>query len=296
MQIRLSQWFPRALGPAILGAITLLGLIGPGQAQNSLEKIKSQKSVKIGFANFAPTSYIGPGGDVTGSSPELAKAFFKSLGVEKVEGVVGEFGSLIGGLQAQRFDMITVAMQIQPRRCEQIAFGDPEMQLLQGFVVKKGNPLALKSFKEVADKKTAKLGLLTGAGQIRFAEIAGVTKDQQVLFPDFDKLVAGLQAGRVDVATGASVALKNVLSKISSPDIEFVELAQQPLDEKGQPVTAYAGMGFRQDDTELREAWNAWWRTARQTGEAVRIVAPFGLGANDIPPPSVTAQSVCQKQ
>ncbi|MGO4674964.1 ectoine/hydroxyectoine ABC transporter substrate-binding protein EhuB [Bosea sp. 2YAB26] len=296
MQIRFLRPLSRVLGLAFLSGIAVAGLISPSYAQNTLERIKSQKSVRVGFSNFAPTSFVGPGGEITGSSPELAKAFFKSLGVEKVEGVVGEFGSLIGGLQAQRFDMIAVAMQIQPRRCEQIAFGDPEMQLLQGFVVKKGNPLALKSFKDVADNRNARLGMLTGAGQIRFADIAGVTRDQQILFPDFDKSVAGLQAGRVEAAAGASVALKYILSKINSPEVEFAELSQQPVDEKGQSVTAYAGMGFRQGDTELLGAWNAWLRAARQSGEALRIMAPFGLGENDIAPVSVTAQSLCQNR
>lgn len=265
------------------------------QADGNLERIKAEKAVRIGFANYAPASYIGPDGEVTGFSPELAKAFLRSLGVERIDGVVGEFGSLIGGLQAGRFDMIATAMSIQPKRCEQIAFGDPEVQFMQGFAVKSGNPHGMHSYEDVANNPDVRIGMLTGAGQIRFADIAGIEKSRQVMFPDFDRLVAGLNAGRVEVAAGATMTLSYIVSKLDSPDVDVSDLAEQPADETGEPVISYGGMGFRKDDADLVDAWNAWWREARSSGEAVRIVEPLGFSGSDIPGLDVTASSICSQ-
>jgi polar amino acid transport system substrate-binding protein len=286
-----SAWKSLLVGGLV--ALVSGAAVSPTRAQETLERIKAQKTARIGLSNFAPTSFVGADGEVTGVSPELAKAFLKSLGADNVEGVVGEFGSLIGGLEAGRFDMIAVAMQIQPKRCEQIAFGNPELQFLQGFVVKTGNPFDLRSFKDIAANPDARLGLLTGAGQIRFADLAGIGKDQQVLFPDFEKAVAGLQAGRVEAVTGAGIALKHIVQTLGQPDVEFVELEVQPSDENGKPVIAVAGMGFRKADNDLREAWNAWFHQARQSGEALKIVTPFGIAESDIPGLDVTAASIC---
>jgi polar amino acid transport system substrate-binding protein len=95
----------------------------------SLERIKAEGRVRIGFANINPYGYVGAGGEVTGQAPELVRAFFSDMGVPTVEPVISEFGSLIGGLLAGRFDIISTGMLIQPERCKIVSFGNPEYQL-----------------------------------------------------------------------------------------------------------------------------------------------------------------------
>ncbi|MBR7552251.1 transporter substrate-binding domain-containing protein, partial [Mycobacterium tuberculosis] len=76
---------------------------------------------------------------------------FKNLGVDNVEGVNPEFGSLIPGLNAERFDAISAGMSILPERCEQAAFSEPEFNYTTALMVEEGNPMNLTDMQSVAE-------------------------------------------------------------------------------------------------------------------------------------------------
>ncbi|MBV9112171.1 MAG: transporter substrate-binding domain-containing protein, partial [Hyphomicrobiales bacterium] len=83
-----------------------LATIGMAQAETTLERAKRQGYIRVGFANEAPYGFATPDGKLTGESPEVVKAVLKKIGINQVDGVLTEFGSLIPGLQAGRFDII----------------------------------------------------------------------------------------------------------------------------------------------------------------------------------------------
>lgn len=267
--------------------------VGTAAGAGTLDDIKTSGTVRIGIPNIVPYGYIDGDGTVTGQAAELARAFFADMGVAEVDPVVTEWGGLIGGLLAGRFDLIATGMIIQPERCRQIAFGDPEYKLVSAFVVRKGNPLALTSYEAVAANPKARLGMLTGSGDIRYAELSGIAEGQKVMFPDFTTAVAGLQADRVDAVAGRSVTIQNALSRIGDANIEYAELTEQPRGEDGEPVISYGGMGFRKEDAALREAWNLWLKDQLASGQATAIMAPFGFGPETLPPSGLTADQIC---
>ncbi len=49
------------------------------------------------------------------------------MGTNEVEGVLTEFGSLIPGLAAKRFDIIAAGMYVTPERCKQVALSGPDL-------------------------------------------------------------------------------------------------------------------------------------------------------------------------
>ena len=65
-------------------------------------------------------------------------------------------------------------------------------------------------------------------------------------------MVAGLQAGRVDVIGGDYLGVKNAFQKANDSNLEFVELSEQPLGANGMPDVGYGAMGFRYADNDLR--------------------------------------------
>ncbi|MBP0644804.1 transporter substrate-binding domain-containing protein, partial [Mycobacterium tuberculosis] len=81
---------------------------------------------------------------------------------DNVEGVNTEFGSLIPGLNAERFDAISAGMSILPDRCEQAAFGNPEFMYTTALMTKKGENEGMKNLDEVKEKGL-KLATMTGA-------------------------------------------------------------------------------------------------------------------------------------
>src|ERR1700754_4412488 len=93
----------------------------------TLAKAKQQGYIQVGFANESPYGFIDKSGQLTGEAPELAHVIFKELGIADVRGVQVDFGGLIGGFQARRFDTIAAGMSITPQRCGQGAFADPDL-------------------------------------------------------------------------------------------------------------------------------------------------------------------------
>lgn len=263
---------------------------------DTLDDIKASGRVRIGIPNVVPYGYVDGNGKVTGQAAELVSAFFADMGVTEIRPVVTDFGALIGGLLASRLDVISAGMWIQPERCRQIAFGNPEFQIVSAFAVHSGNPKGLTSYQTVAANPEVRIGMLTGAGDIRYAELAGITENQRVLFPDFTSAIAGLQARRVDAVVASTVTIQNSLRRTGDPGIEYAELTEQPRDENGEIVISYAGMGFRKDDVALREAWNDWLAEQIASGRATEIMEPFGFGRESLPPEGVTAEQICSEK
>ena len=101
---------------ALLAAATTMGFAGVAHAQSTLEQAKADGYIRVGFANEAPYGFATPDGKLTGESPEVVKAILAKLGVAQVDGVLTEFGSLIPGLQAGRFDIVAAGMFVTPAR------------------------------------------------------------------------------------------------------------------------------------------------------------------------------------
>ena len=97
----------------------------PALAQSTLEEAKANGYIRVGFANEAPFGFATPAGELTGEAPEVAKAVLAKMGIGEVDGVLTEFGSLIPGLKAGRFDIIAAGMFVNPARCNEIAFSEP---------------------------------------------------------------------------------------------------------------------------------------------------------------------------
>ena len=147
-----------ALSLGLLAACSDSGSDKPAQgasapaAGGTLEAAKAAGKIRIGYANEAPFAFMdSKEAKVTGESVEIARVVLKRMGINEVEGVLTEFGSLIPGLQAKRFDIIAAGMYVTPERCGQVAFSNPTYGVGQAFLVKQGNPkelVALQRFSQ----------------------------------------------------------------------------------------------------------------------------------------------------
>ncbi|HEV8389461.1 MAG TPA: ectoine/hydroxyectoine ABC transporter substrate-binding protein EhuB, partial [Dongiaceae bacterium] len=139
-------------------------------AETTLERAKAQGFIRVGFANEAPFGYATPDGKLTGEAPEVAKAVLAKIGIPQVDGVLTEFGSLIPGLKAGRFDIIAAGMFITPKRCAEIAYSEPSYGIGEAMLVSKGNPKAVKDFSTFAGNKDLKLAVMSGAVEAGYAK------------------------------------------------------------------------------------------------------------------------------
>jgi polar amino acid transport system substrate-binding protein len=263
-----------------------LALLGAANAETTLEKAKRDGYVRVGFANEAPYGFATPDGKLTGESPEVVKAILKKLGINQVDGVLTEFGSLIPGLQAGRFDMIAAGMFITPKRCEQVQFSEPTYGIGQAFLVKKGNPKKIRDYSTISTNKDLKLAVMAGAVEGGYAKDAGVDQARLVVLPDQSSLVKAVQSGRADAAALTALSIADMASKN-----EGVESTEPFGTVAGKSVVGHGAVAFRKDDKDLYEAFNAQLKTFIGSPEHIALVTPFGFGKGFLP--SKTTAQLC---
>ncbi|MPZ99975.1 MAG: ectoine/hydroxyectoine ABC transporter substrate-binding protein EhuB [Dehalococcoidia bacterium] len=265
---------------------------GETAAGGSLERIREQGFVRVGFANEAPYGFATPQGEVTGEAPEVARVIMEQLGVDQIDGVVVPFGSLIPALQAGRFDMIAAGMFINEERCGQILFSDPDYCIPQALGVAAGNPLGLTNYDDVAANPDARLGVLGGAVEEGYATAAGVTEDQLVIFDEPTSMAEGLQAGRVDAFGLTTLSVREQLDRLGDANLEMTEGFTPVVD--GEEQLGCGAYGFRQEDQAFRDEFNSELVTLKGNGEVLPIVEPFGFTEDETSAAAeVTVEDIC---
>ncbi len=278
------------------GALTLSGCSGSGESdagKGTLAQMKDTGTARIGYANESPFAYLDvQTNELTGEAPEIARVILQRMGIPKIEGVLTEFGALIPGLKAKRFDIIAAGMYILPERCKQIAFSNPTYGIGEAFIVKAGNPKDLHSFADVAHDAHATLGVVTGAVERGYAKKTGIPDDRIKVFPDAASALAGVESGRVDAYAGTSLTMRDLLSKAGKADVALAAPFTDPVI-GGKSVRGYGAFGFRRTDHKLLARFNAELANFIGTPEHLKLVSPFGFTREDLPG-NVTAAQLCK--
>jgi polar amino acid transport system substrate-binding protein len=265
-----------------LPAAAILALALPAQAESPLaQKIADTGTVVIGYANEAPYGFATSDGMLTGEAPEIAKHVLEEMGVEEIEGVITEFGSLIPGLNAGRFDIIAAGMFILPQSCEQITFSEPTYGIGQAFLIKEGNPKGINNYDDVAANSDVTLAVMAGAVEGEYAQRSDVPMGQLLVVPDKAAGTAAVEAGRADafaltsLAIGEIVAARGSDAGLAKTDA-FSMIA-------GENVKGHGGVGFRNEDAEFVDAFNQKLTEFIGTPEHLALIEPFGFGKGELP-------------
>lgn len=292
----------KSLSRMLLAVFTVVLIAGcssdkPGADSASeskvLEEARERGYITVGFANEKPYAYKGADGKLTGEAVEIARVVMKNLGVPEVRGELTEFGSLIGGLQAKRFDMITAGMFIKPDRCQAVLFADPEYSIGEALAVKKGNPLGVKSYKDIAENPKVKVAVMAGAVEIGYLKKSGVPEDRIMIVPDQASAMNALQSGRAEAITMTGPSLESMLESASDDQIERVKDFQQPVID-GKSVRGYGATVFRVEDKAFRDAFNAELKKLKESGELLKILQKFGFTEQELPV-DMTAEALCKQ-
>lgn len=280
---------------AVIALLLLAACAGGGEGESgesTLERLRRQGVARVGFANEAPYAYLDSRTDrLTGEAPEIARMVLERMGIPEVEGVLTEFGALIPGLKAERFDLIAAGMYVKPARCREIDFSDPTYCIGEGFLVRAGNPLGLHSYEDVKESEEARIGVVSGAVELGYARAVGVPEKRIVIFPDAPSAVAGVQSGRIDAYAGTSLTVKDMLSKADDARLELAEPFRNPVID-GEEVQGCGAFGFRKADGAFREEFNRHLAGFLGTSEHLELVRPFGFSRDELGG-EVTAEELC---
>jgi len=264
----------------------------PPAAQSTLEAAKAAGKIRIGYANEAPYAYMDSAQNrITGEAVEIARVVLKRMGINEVEGVLTEFGSLIPGLQAKRFDIIAAGMYVTPERCQQVSFSNPTYGVGEAFLVQKGNPKNLHSYEDIAKQDDARLGVVVGAIESEYARKMDIPVDRVVVFPDVVSALSGIQAGRADAYAATAMTVNDLMKKTATGDLEKAAPFTDPVVD-GKSVRGYGAFAFRKDDQAFVDAFNAELAKFIGTEEHAKVVEPFGFTKEELPG-DVTAAKLC---
>ncbi|TQJ88402.1 ectoine/hydroxyectoine ABC transporter substrate-binding protein EhuB [Streptomyces sp. SLBN-31] len=284
---------------SLLAGVAALGVAGAtsgcsrvatadtGDGGHLLEQLRAKGVVRLGLAGEQPYGYIGKDGKMTGSAPAIAERIFKRLGVERVEPFATEFGSLITGLNSLQFDCVAAGMYITPERCGQVIFADPEYQMRDAFIVPKGNPKNLRTYKDIA-RTGARMATGVGYAEIDYAKEAGVK--HITTLPDQLAGLLAVEQGRVDVFVGTAVTVRNVVKETGTTKVEGTPEVTPYMD--GKPVIDVGAFAFRSPETHLRDAFNRELHKMRRSGELLDVMRPFGFTKDQMT--TITAKEKCK--
>ncbi len=286
----MTSWINRRM-IARLGILGLLALGLPARPASAADQPLAGKTFTVGIHNRTPWGYRDKDGNVVGYHPDVVRAALEPLGA-KFDFVVADFGALIPGLLANRFDMIASGVAITPARCQQVLFGEPDLAAGDGLLVVKGNPKKLHSYADFAKNADAKLGGGRGTENAKNALAAGVPESQMAYFPNNEAIVSAILAGRIDAGTLSAPSVAGVVADANIQGIERALPFEGLKKPDGRPAQMYTGTVFRKDETQLRELYNAQLAKLKQDGMLQKLMERYGFSSAEAPP-AITSAEVC---
>mgnify|MGYP001106969057 CR=1 FL=1 len=232
-----------AAGIAIAATATTV-LAGPLQ-----DRIDAGETIRIGFANIPLWGYPNENGEADGFTNDIAIQTLASMGLTNIEPVVTDWGGLIPGLKAERFDLITGGMYVLGSRCENVAFSEPVARSGDGILVAAGNPEGINNYTDILNGGHI---MVTGAGYntVEAAKNLGIADANIMQVPGPTEMVAALKAGRA-----AAAVLTDFEAQHLAADHAEIDLADSSQMEEWSKN--YAAIGFRHEDQEFVEQFNA---------------------------------------
>ena len=231
-------------------------------------------NVRIAYIEEPPYYWTAEDGSVVGADIELADAVLRAIGITSIQHMRVSFDELLPGVQEGRWDM-NVPIFVTAERAKHVAFSMPVWALGDGFLVQPGNPKALVSYKALAARADARLGIIAGQVQFDSAKSAGVGVGQIVVFRNQPEAVVALVAGEIDAFAGTAVG--NRAAAAGHPKLEAVAHA---LDKDARiPVGAFS---FDRGNHSLLRAVNEQLHRYLGSADHRARVAKYGITQTEI--------------
>lgn len=272
-------------GRGLLAGLAFAGMLAAGtaaaQADALTDKLKAGQPIRIGFANEVPWAYPGDNGEPKGFVNAIATGVLQKMGAKKIEPVTTDWGGLIPGLQADRYDVITGGMYILKTRCDNVNFSDPVGVFGDAFIVAKGNPKGIQTYVDIKDKGAV---LATGAGFniVEVAKKEGIAEANIMQVPGPTEILAAVKAGRAD-AGGVTYFTALNLAEQSGGTVEVTDPAKLP-----EWTLNWVGIAFRKSDTDFQKAFNAALKDYLGSDEMMKAVAEYGYSKAQLPGDTTT--------
>lgn len=276
---------------SMLAATAIAGMIclpAAGVADGSLDELRERGQVRGAYVHEPPFGFLGPDGEPTGESVEMARAVLQQIGIGEFKGMMTERPSLIPGVNDGRWDMIAGGLRITPEHCDDVLFTDPTYRTGQAFLVQAGNPLNLNSYADLRQNDGAVLGVIDGTVQREYARIERIPAGRIEEVANDAELLSAVRGGRVDAGAATRITVQR-LARSGGAAVQSAEPFITP------PYgMVYGAFAFRKDQRELRDAVNQHLREFIGSEEHLELIAEFDLSRVNMPG-RMTAEQLCER-
>lgn len=203
-----------------LAAILALASVATVHAED-LKLIQDGKIMVATEGTYPPFSMQSPTGDLDGLEIRVMKEIAKRIGLT-YEPVVTKWDSLLVGLSANQYDVISAAMDITEERQKAVLFSD-------GWLESGGRIVTLQdsTIKSAADLKGKSVGALVASNWFKIAEEkGGVVKGYKAESDALQDLANGNIDAVITDAVAAGYAIKNAGLPLVMTD-DFVSHVQK---------------------------------------------------------------------
>jgi len=278
MEVKMTNMLTKTLIAAgiALAATAVTALAGPLQ-----DRIDAGKTIRIGFANIPLWGYPDEAGKPAGFTNDIAMGTLAKMGLTNIEPVVTDWGGLIPGLKAERFDLITGGMYVLGSRCENVSFSEPIAKAGDAVLVAAGNPHNIGNYDDVLK---GGFTMVTGAGYntVEAAKKVGIDDAHLMQVPGPTEMVAALKAGRADAAFLTIFEASHLAHDHS--EIEMADNSKMPASSKN-----FAAIGFRHDDQDFVTKFNAALASYMGSDEMMAKATMNQYSADNLPGDTTTA-------
>nr|WP_309402147.1 ectoine/hydroxyectoine ABC transporter substrate-binding protein EhuB [Aminobacter niigataensis]WMD00085.1 ectoine/hydroxyectoine ABC transporter substrate-binding protein EhuB [Aminobacter niigataensis] len=268
--------FTTTIKSIAVAALAIYASVGISSADTLLERAKEGKSIRIGFTNEVPLAYPGTTGEPDGFVNVYVLNVLKKMGYTNIEPVQTDWGGLIPGLEADRFDIITAGMYVLKQRCENVLFAEPMAEVSDIMIVPKGNPKAIQNYTDVA-ASGAKMATCVGCNTIANAQADGVKEENIVPLPQMEDMLIAVTSGRADAAVGPYFTMLNFVQN-SQGAVELTDPTKMP-----EVSRNWNGIVFRKGDADFVKAFDEAQASYLGSPEMLEAVAPYGYSKVHIP-------------
>ncbi len=254
-----------------LGLVALAASACLAQADAQPALIAPGKLTYGTAATFAPFEYQKDGA-FTGFDIEFGAAVAAKMGLAPVITNM-DFGGLIPALQGHRIDVINSGMYINPKRSEAVDFV-PYMKIGEQIVVKKGNPLGIRSRDDLCGHRIA---VTLGGIEETYAredatkcQAAGKAEVTVLTLPTMQDSALSLRQGRADAVFDSTPGAITLTTEL--PDV--FQIAGDSFENDTQ-----IGIAVRKGDTAMHDAVEKAVHEVATDGTYAKLLKKYDLPA-----------------
>ena len=210
----MQKGLPNRLRRAVLatvGAAAVLAL--PVHAADLLDNAKARGTLRIALeGTYPPFNFKDPKtGQLTGYDVDVARLVAGKLGL-KPEFVTTEWGAILAGLGAGKYDVIISQVNVTPKREQAFDFSTPYTYSTPQLIVRRNERI---EYKKLEDLKGKKIGV--GQGSVFEQQARAVPGIMVKSYPAAPENLQDLAFGRIDAALNDSLMVAYLLKNASLP-------------------------------------------------------------------------------